>query len=207
MTSLYTSAHGLKQQRKSRWIGFVVSSSKSIQLVQSVPIQRSNMNDILKITCIMQFLLLPGLKSFVITQDDSSVTEIINDLFNGTDGIYEVLEMFEGSSEAVQEQLSNNLSGFLTHLFTQSYNDETEFNFMVQQEIIGKLDEFGGFDHIVENLERIGIEFDESWSTIEDEIETTTSEEPITESGKLESSSMTLDFSFLTIICLSGMIF
>ena len=132
---------------------------------------------------------------------------MVCDLFNGTDGIYEVLEMFEGSSEAVQEQLSNNLSGFLTHLFTQSYNDETEFNFMVQQEIIGKLDEFGGFDHIVENLERIGIEFDESWSTVEDEIETTTSEEPVTESNKLESSSVTLEFSFLTIICLSGMIF
>merc|ERR1712038_931843 len=154
-----------------------------------VPIQSNIMNDILKITCTLQFLLFSGLKSFVVTQDDSSVTEIVNDLFNGTDGIYEVLEMFEGSSDAVQEQLSNNLSGFLTHLFTQSYNDETGFNYRVQQEIIEKLEEFGGFESIVESLEQVGIDFDDSWAIVKDEIETTTSEEPITESGKLESSS------------------
>merc|ERR1712066_563275 len=123
-----------------------------------VLIQSINMNDILqKITFI---LLISGLKSFVITQEDSTVTEVVNELFNGTDGIYKVLEMFEGSSDAVQDQLSDNLSGFLTHLFTQAYNDETEFNYRVQQEIIDKLEEFGGFESIVKSLEEVGIEFD-----------------------------------------------
>merc|ERR1712038_1511256 len=170
-----------------------------------VPIQSNIMNDILKITCTLQFLLFSGLKSFVVTQDDSSVTEIVNDLFNGTDGIYEVLEMFEGSSDAVQEQLSDNLSAFLTHLFTQAYNDETEFNYRVQQGIIDKLEEFGGFESIVESLQQVSVEFDESWSNFENQTEETT-EEPVTESGKLESSSVMFKFSVLTIICLSGMI-
>merc|ERR1711997_591861 len=171
-----------------------------------VPFQSLNMNNILqKITWI---LLISGLKSFVITQEDSSVTEVVNELFNGTDGIYEVLEMFEGSSDAVQDKLSENLSAFLTHLFTQAYNEETEFNYQVQQEIIDKLEEFGGFESIVKSLEEVGIEFDETWNfesgnnkQIEDSEEITP--QPVTESGKLESSSDALKFSILTIICFS----
>lgn len=162
-----------------------------------------------------RLLLLPFFTkfatSFPTSADISSeISGTVFDIFNGTDGIYELLESDNISNAVAKIQVS----AFLTMLFSQVYNDETELNYRLQNEILNQLENYGGLDDIVENLERNVLPYNEAWeTTLTTETVTTgtvtttedqTENNSASEIGKLESSGVKIEV--FTIICFTGMI-